>query len=70
MDDFGSGYSNFAHILNLDVDHLKIDASLIKNLDTDKNSQLVVETIVGFVKNLALKLLLNLFIKKKFLIKL
>jgi diguanylate cyclase (GGDEF)-like protein/PAS domain S-box-containing protein len=55
IDDFGSGYSNFAHILNLDVDYLKIDASLIKNLDTDKNSQIVVETIVGFAKKLGIK---------------
>lgn len=55
IDDFGSGYSNFAHILNLDVDYLKIDASLIKNLDTNKNSQIVVETIVGFAKKLGIK---------------
>ena len=55
IDDFGSGYSNFAHILDLDVDYLKIDASLIKNLDTDKNSQIVVETIVGFAKKLGIK---------------
>lgn len=55
IDDFGSGYSNFAYILNLDVDYLKIDASLIKNLDTDKNSQIVVETIVGFANKLGIK---------------
>jgi len=55
IDDFGSGYSNFAHILNLNVDYLKISESLIKNLDTDKNSQIVVETIVGFAKKLSIK---------------
>lgn len=55
IDDFGSGYPTLAHILNLDVDYLKIDASLIKNLDTDKNSQIVVETIVGFANKLGIK---------------
>jgi len=50
IDDFGSGYSNFSRILSLDVDYLKIDGSLIKNIDKDKNSRLIVETIVDFAK--------------------
>lgn len=55
IDDFGSGYSNFAYILNLQVDFIKIDASLIKNIDTDKNSRIIVETIVDFAKRLGIK---------------
>ena len=54
IDDFGSGYSSFEHILKLDIDYLKIDGSLIKNLDTDINSQIVVETIIAFAKKLNL----------------
>lgn len=52
IDDFGSGYSNFAHILKLDVDILKLDASLIKNLPSDPNSQIVTRTITNFSKEL------------------
>lgn len=52
IDDFGSGYSSFEHLLKLDIDYIKIDGTLIKNLDTDKNSQVVVETIVDFAKKL------------------
>lgn len=55
IDDFGSGYSNFEHILRLNVDYIKIDASMIKNIDSDKNSQIIVETIVGFAKKLDIK---------------
>ncbi|MDD4855060.1 MAG: EAL domain-containing protein [Sulfuricurvum sp.] len=55
IDDFGSGYSNFAYILNLQVDFIKIDASLIKNIDTDENSRIIVETIVAFAKRLGIK---------------
>lgn len=55
IDDFGSGYSNFEHILNLDIDYIKIDASLIKNIDTNKNSQYLVKTIVDFAKSLGIK---------------
>mgnify|MGYP002638642752 FL=1 len=55
IDDFGSGYSNFAYILNLQVDFIKIDASLIKNIDKDDNARIVVETIVAFAKRLEIQ---------------
>lgn len=55
IDDFGSGYSNFAYILHLQVDFIKIDASLIKNMDKDINSRIIVETIVAFAQKLNIK---------------
>lgn len=55
IDDFGSGYSNFAHILQLNVDFLKIDASLVKNILHDKNSKVIVKTIIDFATNIGLQ---------------
>lgn len=55
IDDFGSGYSNFEHILRLDVDYIKIDSSLIKNLDKDVNAQIITRTIANFARKLGLK---------------
>lgn len=52
IDDFGSGYSNFDYLLQLNIDYIKIDGSLIKNLDQDNNAHIVVETIVDFAKKL------------------
>ena len=52
LDDFGSGYSNFSHILNLPIDYIKIDATLISNIDRDQNSKIMVETIVELAKKL------------------
>ena len=52
LDDFGSGYSNFSHILNLPVDYIKIDANLISNIDRDLNSKIMVETIVELAHKL------------------
>ncbi len=50
IDDFGTGYSNFEYLLKLNADFIKIDGSMIKNIDHDPNSYNVVETIVMFAK--------------------
>ncbi len=52
IDDFGSGYANFEHILSIDADYIKIDGSLIKNIDKDENSQIITEAIISFSKKL------------------
>ncbi len=52
LDDFGAGYSNFSHVLNLPIDYIKIDASLISNIDRDIHSQMMVETIVNLAHRL------------------
>jgi diguanylate cyclase (GGDEF)-like protein/PAS domain S-box-containing protein len=55
LDDFGSGYSNFSHIMELNVDFLKIDSSLIRDIHIDRNAELIVQTIVTFSKWLGIK---------------
>ena len=52
IDDFGTGYSNFNYLLKLKTDYIKIDGSLIKNIDTDENAKILVKTIVNFAKEL------------------
>jgi PAS domain S-box-containing protein/diguanylate cyclase (GGDEF)-like protein len=52
IDDFGSGYSNFNYILEIQTDFIKIDASLIKHIHQDKNARILVETIVSFAKKM------------------
>ena len=54
IDDFGAGYSNFEHILKLNIDTLKIDASLIKNLPHDHNSQIIVRHICEFAREMGM----------------
>ena len=55
IDDFGKGYSNFEYILKLDVDFIKIDGSLTRGLEKDKNSQIITKTIADFAKKLNIK---------------
>ncbi len=55
IDDFGSGYSNFERILELEIDILKIDGSLIKNIDTNELNKKIVKTIKTFADSIGLK---------------
>lgn len=55
IDDFGTGYSSFENILKLNIDFIKIDGSLIKNIDTESKHAIVVETIVDFARKINVK---------------
>lgn len=48
IDDFGSGYSNFSRIIEYEPDYIKIDASLIKNIKSNKSSIDIIEAIKMF----------------------
>lgn len=52
IDDFGSGYSNFERVVKLDVDYIKIDGSILKNIDKDENMKKIAESIVHFAKKI------------------
>ena len=54
IDDFGTGYSNFSYLMKLKVDYIKIDGSLIKDIDHNKNSQIICSTILNFSKALGM----------------
>jgi len=50
IDDFGSGFSNFSTIFRFNIDGIKIDGSLIKDILIDKFAQDLVISIVEFAK--------------------
>lgn len=55
IDDFGSGYSNFSYLVQMDADYLKIDGSIISKILEDKNSLLVAESIINIAKKLGIR---------------
>ncbi|WP_044415930.1 EAL domain-containing response regulator [Halarcobacter anaerophilus] len=55
VDDFGAGYSNFNMLVNLDINYVKIDGSLIRGINESKNQQIIVKTIDEFAKKFGFK---------------
>jgi diguanylate cyclase (GGDEF)-like protein len=55
VDDFGSGYSNFTQILSIMPEYIKIDGSLIKDIDHNIQSLALVKAIISFAKRLSIK---------------
>ena len=55
IDDFGSGYSNFENIPKLNIDFIKINGELVKNIDSDQQNFLIVENIASFANKLGIK---------------
>lgn len=55
IDDFGTGYSNFVYLMKLSADYIKIDGSLIKEIHTNTQAQIVVSTIVNFANKMKIK---------------
>jgi EAL domain-containing protein (putative c-di-GMP-specific phosphodiesterase class I) len=50
VDDAGSGYAGLGSIANLEPDFIKLDISLIANIDSNFLKQHLVETMVGFAE--------------------
>jgi len=57
IDDFGTDYSNFARILEIQADYIKIDGSFIKDLDKNENSFRITKSITDFAHNVGAKVI-------------
>ena len=55
LDDFGSGYSNFLYVTQLNVDFIKIDGSIIKQIAHNQSAHIITETIIDFAYKLGIK---------------
>ena len=48
VDDAGAGHSSFRHILRLHPDYIKLDISLTRDIDTDRNRRALAAALIGF----------------------
>ena len=52
IDDFGTGYSNLANLIMLPVSRLKIDRSLLKDIEHRTEAYVLVQTIISLANSL------------------
>ncbi|MCK5001425.1 MAG: EAL domain-containing protein [Gammaproteobacteria bacterium] len=54
IDDYGTGYSSLSRLIKLPVSEIKIDKSFIKNVDTNKDDEVVVKSTIDLAHNLGM----------------
>lgn len=57
LDDFGTGYSSLGYLMQWPLDAIKIDQSLIRNLEVDHRRWNMVRTIIELAKSLSKKVI-------------
>ena len=57
MDDFGTGYSSLSQLKHLPIDHLKIDRSLINEIDHEKRDAAIVDAAIKMGHSLGLRVI-------------
>jgi diguanylate cyclase (GGDEF)-like protein len=50
IDDFGTGYSNLARIRAMPLDRVKLDPSLIADIDTNEKARVIVQAVIQLIK--------------------
>jgi len=55
LDDFGTGHTSMSYLARLPIDIIKIDKSLVRNIDESSNLQSIVRAIITMSKSLGMK---------------
>ena len=50
IDDFGTGYSNIARLRSMPLDRVKLDPSLIWDIDTSEKARVVIQAVIQLIK--------------------
>jgi EAL domain-containing protein (putative c-di-GMP-specific phosphodiesterase class I) len=50
IDDFGTGYSNLARLRSMPLDRVKLDPSLIADIEVSEKARVIVQAVVQLIK--------------------
>ena len=50
IDDFGTGYSNISRLRSMPLDRVKLDQSLIADIETSEHARVVVQAVIQLIK--------------------
>ena len=50
IDDFGTGYSNFSRLRSLPLDRVKLDPSLIADIEESEKARVIVQAVIQLIK--------------------
>lgn len=57
LDDFGSGHSTLTHLLNLDIDGVKVPGTFVKGVAASEKSRAITRAIIELAHDLGLKVI-------------
>ena len=56
LDDFGTGFASLTHLKQFPVDHIKIDQSFVRNLETDQDDAAIVAAVVSLGRSMKMRI--------------
>jgi len=56
LDDFGTGYSSLAYIRQINFDKIKIDASFVREMLTDRSCAAIIRAVTGLARELDIRI--------------
>lgn len=57
LDDFGTGYSSLNYLREIPIDRIKIDQSYVKNIESNRGDDVIIQAIITMARNLNLDIL-------------
>ena len=59
IDDFGTGYSSLAYLRSTSADELKIDRSLVEEIETSRKAKLLLASVLDIARNMDLSVVVE-----------